>query len=269
MHDHSQPNRPDLGGAWPLTTAYDEKRIHVRHSKKVRPAKSSQEELVSQEFAQRSARRQKSSTSRRSPGKASPKTSKGSQRATIASSSPLGMMALHLLAQWKESGRERSRVPRREREQGGAARQRHSRARSVLRSAGVSAAEYPAVRSAGTIARDRRPSRLGAAAPRKIQAADLSRLDGGSRDGALAVAGEPVAPEHRFDRPGFRKRHQRGRDRTGRMQNRSSAWVSSKPCTLELVQLSSDASAYTVLRRRPITVDCGCPATGDSAVGAT
>lgn len=32
-------------------------------------------------------------------------TSKGAQRATISSSSPLGMMALHLLAQWKDSGR--------------------------------------------------------------------------------------------------------------------------------------------------------------------
>lgn len=32
-------------------------------------------------------------------------TSNSSQRATISSSSPLGMMALHLLAQWKESGR--------------------------------------------------------------------------------------------------------------------------------------------------------------------
>jgi transcription-repair coupling factor (superfamily II helicase) len=34
-----------------------------------------------------------------------PKKSKGSQRATISSSSPLGMMAMHLLAQRKQSGR--------------------------------------------------------------------------------------------------------------------------------------------------------------------
>jgi transcription-repair coupling factor (superfamily II helicase) len=33
------------------------------------------------------------------------KKSKGSQRAAISSSSPLGMIALHLLAQWKQSGR--------------------------------------------------------------------------------------------------------------------------------------------------------------------
>lgn len=36
--------------------------------------------------------------------KTSPKKSKGSQRATISSSSPLGLLALHLLAQWKQSG---------------------------------------------------------------------------------------------------------------------------------------------------------------------
>ena len=33
------------------------------------------------------------------------KKSKRSQRAAISSSSPLGMIALHLLAQWKQSGR--------------------------------------------------------------------------------------------------------------------------------------------------------------------
>ncbi len=52
----------------------------MRHSKKARPAKSS-------------------------PKKSSPKKSKASQRATISSSSPLGMMALHLLERWKQSGR--------------------------------------------------------------------------------------------------------------------------------------------------------------------
>jgi transcription-repair coupling factor (superfamily II helicase) len=36
--------------------------------------------------------------------KNSSKRSKGAQRATISSSSPLGMLALHLLAQWKQSG---------------------------------------------------------------------------------------------------------------------------------------------------------------------
>ncbi len=36
--------------------------------------------------------------------KASPRKSEGAQRATISSSSPLGSMALHLLAQWKQSG---------------------------------------------------------------------------------------------------------------------------------------------------------------------
>lgn len=36
--------------------------------------------------------------------KTSPKKSKGSKRATISSSSPLGLLALHLLAQWKQSG---------------------------------------------------------------------------------------------------------------------------------------------------------------------
>jgi len=33
------------------------------------------------------------------------KKSKGSPRSTISSSSPLGMLALHLLEQWRQSGR--------------------------------------------------------------------------------------------------------------------------------------------------------------------
>ncbi|MEH2492177.1 transcription-repair coupling factor (superfamily II helicase) [Bradyrhizobium sp. AZCC 2230] len=71
----------------------------MRHSKKLQPAKSSPKKSSPKKRAPA-----KSSTSRRSLSKSSPKTSKGAQRATIASSSPLGMMALHLLAQWKESG---------------------------------------------------------------------------------------------------------------------------------------------------------------------
>ncbi len=47
-----------------------------------------------------------------------------------------------------------------------------------------------------------------------------------------------------------------------------SAWVSSKPCTLELVQLSSDAVSMSVRWRRPITVACAAPATGNSALSA-
>nr|WP_249154228.1 DEAD/DEAH box helicase [Bradyrhizobium manausense] len=84
-----------------MTTTYDEKRIHVRHSKKVRPATKNS----SVKSSPKKRLPAKSPTSRRSPSKASPKPGKGPQRATIASSSPLGMMALHLLAQWKESGR--------------------------------------------------------------------------------------------------------------------------------------------------------------------
>src|SRR6266702_1438672 len=75
------------------TIVDDQKRIHVRHSKKARPAKTS---------AKNSAK--KNSPKKSSPKKSSPKKSKGSQRAAISSSSPLGMMALHLLAQWKQSG---------------------------------------------------------------------------------------------------------------------------------------------------------------------
>lgn len=58
-----------------FATVQDQKRVQVRLSKKAGVAKKA------------------------------PKKSKGSQRATISSSSPLGMMALHLLAQWKQSGR--------------------------------------------------------------------------------------------------------------------------------------------------------------------
>lgn len=39
------------------------------------------------------------------PNKTSNKRSKGEQRGAISSSSPLGVLALHLLAQWKQSGR--------------------------------------------------------------------------------------------------------------------------------------------------------------------
>jgi len=72
----------------------------VRHSKKLRPAKK-----VLAKSSPKKRSPVKSSTSRRTPSKSPPKTSKGVQRATISSSSPLGMMALHLLAQWKESGK--------------------------------------------------------------------------------------------------------------------------------------------------------------------
>ena len=90
-------------------TACDEKRIHVRHSKTLRPAKKA---AVKKAAVKSSPRKRalaksptnRSPTSRRLPGKASPKPGKGAPRATISSSSPLGMMALHLLAQWRESG---------------------------------------------------------------------------------------------------------------------------------------------------------------------
>jgi transcription-repair coupling factor (superfamily II helicase) len=86
--------------------AYDEKRIHVRHSKKLRPAaKSSPAKRAPVKSAPKKRLPAKSATSRRPSNKSSAKLGKGAQRATISSSSPLGMMALHLLAQWKESGR--------------------------------------------------------------------------------------------------------------------------------------------------------------------
>ncbi|SFO97664.1 transcription-repair coupling factor (superfamily II helicase) [Bradyrhizobium sp. Ghvi] len=76
----------------------------MRHSKKVRPAKNSPTKSSpnKRSLAKSPAKR---STSRRTPAKTSPKPSKNPQRAAISSSSPLGMMALHLLAQWKDSGR--------------------------------------------------------------------------------------------------------------------------------------------------------------------
>ncbi|WP_291714892.1 hypothetical protein, partial [Bradyrhizobium sp.] len=56
-------------------TIHDERRTRVRHSKKARATKYSS------------------------------KKSKGARRVIISSSSPLGMLALHLLAEWKQSGR--------------------------------------------------------------------------------------------------------------------------------------------------------------------
>ena len=68
-----------------LATVEDQRRVQVRLSKKARAAKKAPNKAL--------------------PHKAPAKKSKGTQRATISSSSPLGMMALHLLAQWKQSGR--------------------------------------------------------------------------------------------------------------------------------------------------------------------
>ena len=75
-HMHGGEQRIDNAAArvrW--VTVYDQRRIQVRLTKKAKATKTS------------------------------PKKGKGSQRATISSSSPLGSMALHLLAQWKQSGR--------------------------------------------------------------------------------------------------------------------------------------------------------------------
>ncbi|TYO64321.1 DEAD/DEAH box helicase [Bradyrhizobium hipponense] len=82
-----------------LTIVDDQKRINVRHSQKARPAKASRTSSRTKSLPK------KRSPNRRLPKKSSPKTSKAVQRAAISSSSPLGMMALHLLAQWKQSGR--------------------------------------------------------------------------------------------------------------------------------------------------------------------
>ncbi len=79
-----------------LTTVYDQKRIHVRQTKKARVAKALSAKTLSNKMPPKKAL----------PNKASPKKrSKGAQRATVSSSSPLGVLALHLLAQWKQSGR--------------------------------------------------------------------------------------------------------------------------------------------------------------------
>lgn len=87
-----------------MTTVY-EKRIHVRHSKTLRPAKDAAIKKATVKSSPKKRTLAKSRTSRRSPSKASSKQGKSVQRATVSSSSPLGMMALHLLAQWKEAGR--------------------------------------------------------------------------------------------------------------------------------------------------------------------
>src|ERR1700733_13855043 len=74
MHDDDRPNRNEFGSR-AVSHSLRLGRINVKHSKKARATKNSL------------------------------KKSKGSQRAAISSSSPLGMIALHLLAQWKQSGR--------------------------------------------------------------------------------------------------------------------------------------------------------------------
>lgn len=80
MHGGALPNR-DADGA---RSVDDQRRVQVRLSKKARATKTS--------------------PNKTSPNKTWPKKSKGSHRATISSSSPLGLLALHLLAQWKQSG---------------------------------------------------------------------------------------------------------------------------------------------------------------------
>lgn len=86
----------------------DQKRIHVRHSKKARPAKNAAMNPAKKSAKKHSAKKnspKKIAPNKSSLKKTSPKKAKASQRAAISSSSPLGMMALHLLAKWKDSGR--------------------------------------------------------------------------------------------------------------------------------------------------------------------
>lgn len=90
--------RIDLSAARLQAMTVDQKRMNVRHSSKVRPAKKTPNKTSPTKSAAK-----KSAPKRRSPARPSPKPGKGAQRAAIASSSPLGMMALHLLAQWKQS----------------------------------------------------------------------------------------------------------------------------------------------------------------------
>ena len=73
-----------------LTTVYDQKRIHVRQTKKARVAKT----LANKRQPKKAL-----------PNKTSTKRHKGAQHGAISSSSPLGVLALHLLTQWKQSGR--------------------------------------------------------------------------------------------------------------------------------------------------------------------
>lgn len=68
----------------------------MRQTKKARVAKALSAKTLSNKMPPKKAL----------PNKTSPKKrSKGAQRATVSSSSPLGVLALHLLAQWKQSGR--------------------------------------------------------------------------------------------------------------------------------------------------------------------
>src|SRR4051794_20804025 len=91
--------RIDLSAARLQAMTVDQKRMNVRHSSKVRPAKKSPNKTSPNKRLAK-----KSSPKRSLPARPSPKPGKGSRRASISSSSPLGMMALHLLAQWKQSG---------------------------------------------------------------------------------------------------------------------------------------------------------------------
>ncbi|PDT87821.1 transcription-repair coupling factor [Bradyrhizobium sp. Y36] len=72
-----------------LTTVYDQKRIHVRQTKKARVAKTPPKKALPKKT---------------SPNRTSARKSKGTQRGAVSSSSPLGVLALHLLGQWRESG---------------------------------------------------------------------------------------------------------------------------------------------------------------------
>ncbi|MHC2619180.1 transcription-repair coupling factor (superfamily II helicase) [Bradyrhizobium huanghuaihaiense] len=108
MHGGASPNR-NAGGARSVAAVYDQKRIHVRLAKKARAAKASLKKASPKTSISPKTRTSlKAKTSLKTKAslmtKASPRKSEGAQRATISSSSPLGSMALHLLAQWKQSG---------------------------------------------------------------------------------------------------------------------------------------------------------------------
>jgi transcription-repair coupling factor (superfamily II helicase) len=85
----------------PSTMVDDLRQMNVRHSTKTRLAKKSGDKVSRKAAPKKSSR---NSSRKVSPRKSATAKSKASQRAAVSSSSPLGLMALHLLEQYKQSG---------------------------------------------------------------------------------------------------------------------------------------------------------------------
>ena len=77
----------------------------MRLTKKARVAKTPRQTTLPKKTLLKKTLSKRTPPKKALPNKTSSRKSKGPQRGAISSSSPLGVLALHLLAQWKQSGR--------------------------------------------------------------------------------------------------------------------------------------------------------------------